>query len=116
MKTRKLVKAIHELHGGLPHLAEECFLEGDRMSQFGDPPYRIDIPVEVPGLVFEEVHPNCIRGRIGGKEAPIINLQGLIKSKPPGAIRTPATSKHWRKSKPQESGRPNNTESFFTIP
>jgi hypothetical protein len=51
------------------------------MSQFGDPPYRIDILVDVPGLIFEEVHPKCIRGRIGGKEAPFINLQDLIKSK-----------------------------------
>ena len=51
------------------------------MSQFGDPPYRIDILVDVPGLVFEEVYPNCIRGKIAGKEAPIINLKDLIKSK-----------------------------------
>ncbi len=79
--ANKLVKVIHEFFGEQPHITEECFLDADRMSQFGDPPYRIDILVEVPGLVFEEVLPNCIRGKIGGKEAPIINLQDLMKSK-----------------------------------
>jgi hypothetical protein len=77
----KLVKVINEFFGEQPHITEECFLDSDRMSQFGDPPYRIDILVDVPGLIFEEVHPKCIRGRIGGKEAPFINLQDLIKSK-----------------------------------
>ncbi len=77
----KLVKVINEFFGEKPHITEECFLDSDRMSQFGDPPYRIDILVDVPGLIFEEVHPKCIRGRIGGKEAPFINLQDLIKSK-----------------------------------
>lgn len=79
--ARKLVKVINEFYGSQPHITEECFLDSDRMSQFGDPPYRIDILVDVPGLVFDEVHPNCIRGKIGGKEAPIISLKDLIKSK-----------------------------------
>ena len=79
--ARKLVKVIYEFYGHQPHITEECFLDSDRMSQFGDPPYRIDILVDVPGLVFEEVYPNCISGKIAGKEAPIINLKDLIKSK-----------------------------------
>lgn len=77
----KLVKVVNEFYGHQPHITEECFLDSQRMSQFGDPPYRIDILVDVPGLIFEEVHPNCIQGKIGGKEALIINLQDLIKSK-----------------------------------
>lgn len=79
--ARKLVRVVNEFYGDQPHITEECFLDGDRMSQFGDPPYRIDILVDVPGLNFDEVHPNCIRGKIGGKETRIINLQDLIKSK-----------------------------------
>lgn len=77
----KLVQVINEYFGDQPHITKECFLDSNRMSQFGDPPYRIDILVDVPGLVFDEVYPNCIRGKIGGSEALIINLQDLIKSK-----------------------------------
>jgi hypothetical protein len=79
--ARKLVNAINDFYGDQPQINQECFLDDDRMCQFGDPPYRIDILVNVPGLVFEEVHPNCIHGKIGGKLAPIINLTDLIKSK-----------------------------------
>lgn len=77
----KLVKVINEFYGYQPHITEDCFLDSDRMNQFGDPPYRIDILVDVPGIVFEEVQQNHIKGKIGGKEAPILGLDDLIKSK-----------------------------------
>jgi len=41
----------------------------------------IDILVNVPGIVFSEVHPRHITGKIGGKDAPILALEDLIKSK-----------------------------------
>ena len=78
--ARKLVKVIYEFYGHQPHITEECFLDSDRMSQFGDPPYRIDILVDVPGLVFEEVYPNCIRGKIAGKEALLSTSKTLSKA------------------------------------
>lgn len=77
----KLVTIINEYYGHQPHITEESFLDDDRMSQFGNPPYRIDILVNVPGLVFEEVYLNTIKGKIGSAIATLINLSDLIKSK-----------------------------------
>lgn len=79
--ARKLVRVVNEFFGEQPHITEECFLDDDRMGQFGDPPFRIDILVKVPGLVFSEVHPRHIIGKIAGKDAPILSLPDLIKSK-----------------------------------
>lgn len=79
--ARKLVAIINEFYGNQPHITEDCFLDDDRMSQFGDPPYRIDILVNVPGIIFEQVHPNAIQGKIGNTKATIINLTDLIQSK-----------------------------------
>jgi hypothetical protein len=79
--ARKLVKVVNDFYGDQPHITEECFLDDSRMSQFGDPPYRIDILIDVPGLEFEKARPNCIHGMIGGKEAPILGLSDLIRSK-----------------------------------
>jgi hypothetical protein len=75
------VTIINEYYGHQPRITEESFLDDDRMIQFGHPPYRIDILVNVPGLVFEEVYPNTIKGKIGTVSANLINLLDLMKSK-----------------------------------
>jgi len=77
----KLVKVINEYFGHQPHITEESFLDDDRMGQFGDPPYRIAILVNVPGLDFSDVYPRHIIGKIDGKDVPILALEDLIKSK-----------------------------------
>ncbi len=77
----KLVKVVNEFYGEQPHITVESFLDDDRMSQFGLPPYRVDILVKVPGITFEEVYPNRISGKIADTPAPIINLSDLKKSK-----------------------------------
>jgi predicted nucleotidyltransferase len=79
--ARKLVKVINEFFGPQPHITEDCFLDDDRMSQFGAPPYRIDVLVNVPGIEFADVAPQAIKGKIGGTQASIIDLPDLIKSK-----------------------------------
>ncbi len=79
--AQKIVKVVHQYFGEQPHITEECFLDDDRMGQFGDPPYRIDILVKVPGLVFNEVYPRHIIGKIAGKDVPILALSDLVKSK-----------------------------------
>jgi len=79
--AEKLVKVVNEFFGYQPHITEESFLDDDRMGQFGEPPYRIDILVNVPGIVFSEVYPRHIMGKIDGKDAPMLCLQDLIISK-----------------------------------
>lgn len=79
--TQKLVKVVNEYIGHQPHITEECFLDDDRMGQFGDPPFRIYILVNVPGIVFNDVYPRHLIGKIGGKDAPVLALEDLIKSK-----------------------------------
>jgi len=79
--VRKLVNVINEYFGHQPHITEESFMDDDRMGQFGDPPYRIDILVDVPGIAFADVYPRHILGKIDGKPAPMLSLQDLIKSK-----------------------------------
>lgn len=85
VNARRLVSAINDCFGNQPHIAGECFLDHDRMEQFGDSPFRIDILVKVPGLVFSEVYSRHGIGKIAGKDAPFLSLPHLIKSKQPAA-------------------------------
>ena len=51
--AERIVKAIHEFFGPLPEVEIENFLDEDRMSQFGVPPYRIDILTKIRGVNYE---------------------------------------------------------------
>lgn len=79
--AERIVKAIHEFFGPLPEVQIENFLDEDRMSQFGVPPYRIDILTKIRGVNFEEAYPRRVMFSLAGLEVPFIGIDDLKQNK-----------------------------------
>jgi len=88
----RIVKAIHEFFGPLPEVQVRNFLDEGRMTQFGVPPYRIDILTKIQGVTFEDAYPNCILSPLAGLEVPFIASKTSSKTNAPrGVTKTSAT-------------------------
>lgn len=79
--AERIVKAIHDFFGPLPEVKVETFLDDSRMSQFGQPPYRIDILTSILGVAFEDAYPRRVLHPLAGLEVPFISLEDLKKNK-----------------------------------
>ena len=79
--AERIVSAINEFFGVLPEVQMENFLDDTRMSQFGVPPYRIDILVKILGVTFEEAYPRCEMLPLAGTNIPFIGLADLKQNK-----------------------------------
>ncbi len=79
--AKRIVAAVHDYFGPLPGVSEESYLDDKRMSQFGVPPYRIDILVSIPGVDFSEAYPRKEMLSLGGTAVPFISLEDLKKNK-----------------------------------
>jgi hypothetical protein len=77
----RIVHAIHEFFGPLPEVRVENFLDEERMSQFGVPPYRIDILTKIRGVSFEEAYPRRVMFPLAGLEVPFIGMEDLKQNK-----------------------------------
>lgn len=79
--AKRMLAAITEFFGPQPALSIESFLDDERMSQLGVPPYRIDILVGIRGVTFSEAYPRHQLHMLAGAEVPFISYEDLIKSK-----------------------------------
>jgi predicted nucleotidyltransferase len=79
--AERIVKAIHEFFGPLPEVKTENFLDDKRMSQFGVPPYRIDILVSILGVTFEDAYARREMLPLAGIHIPFIGLEDLKNNK-----------------------------------
>lgn len=79
--AEKIVSAIHDFFGPLPEVSVANFLDETRMSQFGVPPYRIDILVKIRGVDFEQAYPRREMLPLGGTDVPFIGLEDLKQNK-----------------------------------
>lgn len=79
--ARRIVAAVEKFFGPLPGVTEEAYLDEKRMSQFGVPPYRIDILVDILGVDFDEAYPRHVMMPLGGVPVPFISLEDLKKNK-----------------------------------
>ena len=79
--AEKIVRAIHEFFGPLPEVCSENFLDDTRMSQLGDPPYRIDILVKILGVTFEDAYLRREMLSLGGTDIPFIGFADLKLNK-----------------------------------
>ena len=66
--------------GSLPGF-KESFLKGDRITQFGLPPNRIDILTKIDGVSFSEAVLDCIWGELDGLRLPVMSRAALIRNK-----------------------------------
>ena len=60
---------------------EECFLQPDRILQFGVPPNRIDILTLISGVTFAQAMQSRVQGEIDGVSVPLIGRECLIQNK-----------------------------------
>lgn len=79
--AKRIVAAVHDFFGPLPGITEESYLDEDRMSQLGVPPYRIDILVSILGVEFADAYPRREMLPLAGALIPFISLQDLKKNK-----------------------------------
>jgi hypothetical protein len=79
--AERIVRAVHEFFGPLPEVQVENFLDEERMSQFGVPPYRIDILTKIRGVSFEEAYPRRVMFSLAGLEVPFIGIDDLKQNK-----------------------------------
>jgi len=79
--AKRIVSAVHEFFGPLPDVTEECYLDKKRMSQFGVPPYRIDILTHILGVNFEDAYSRMQMLPLAGVLVPFISLDDLKKNK-----------------------------------
>jgi predicted nucleotidyltransferase len=75
--AERIVAAIHDFFGPLPNVQVENFLDDKRMSQLGEPPYRIDILVKILGVTFEEAYARVEMLDLAGEKFPFIGLADL---------------------------------------
>lgn len=57
------------------------FQDPEVVTQFGLPPYRIDVMTSVSGLTFAEAWGARIEGRIEGVQVPILDRDSFIRNK-----------------------------------
>lgn len=79
--SKQIVAAVHSFFGPLPGVSEEAYLDDKRMSQFGVPPYRIDILVSILGVDFIDAYPRREMMPLCGTLVPFISLQDLKANK-----------------------------------
>ena len=79
--AKRIVAAVQSLFGPLPGVTEEAYLDEKRMSQFGLPPYRIDILVSILGVDFYDAYPRREMMPLGGTPVPFISLEDLKANK-----------------------------------
>jgi hypothetical protein len=57
------------------------FTEPDMVTQFGMPPFRVDILTSVSGVSFDAAWPDRIVAEIEGVRVPILGLEAFIQNK-----------------------------------
>lgn len=62
-------------------VAVSDFTELDMVTQFGVPPYRIDILTSVSGVTFEDAWQERIEAEIEGVLVPILGLRAFVANK-----------------------------------
>lgn len=79
--VRRLSKALVEFGAPPVVIDEDALLTPDIVTQFGQPPSRIDLLNAIDGVSFAEVWRGAIRVTIGAHPVRVIGLQELRKNK-----------------------------------
>ena len=62
-------------------VTRDDFLKPDVVSQFGVPPYRIDVMTSISGVAFGSAWDERIEAEIEGVRVPIIGLEAFVANK-----------------------------------
>lgn len=76
----RVVAALESAGFGFPELTTQAFIAGKGII-LGEPPMRVDIISDLPGVRFEEAWPNCPHDHYGDALVPYIGLDDLLRNK-----------------------------------
>ena len=80
--AEKIVAALQEFGFHSPVLKKELFMRDDGIVRMGNPPWKIELFVSIPGVIFAECYAVRNDWNISGDlHIPMISLQDLIKNK-----------------------------------
>ena len=79
--AKKVVQCLRDFGFDTPQLDESLFTRNHGIVRMGNPPWKIELFVQIPGVEF----PECYEGReswpVGDLSIPIISLSHLRKNK-----------------------------------
>jgi hypothetical protein len=79
--VRQLIAALKEFSAPPEVLDADTLMRANIVSQFGEPPHRIDLLSEIDGVTYSEVSKGAVTARIGGRTLRVIGLEELLKNK-----------------------------------
>ncbi|MGB2865095.1 MAG: DUF6036 family nucleotidyltransferase [Sedimentisphaerales bacterium] len=79
--SKAVYTALKEFGAPLKDLAPADFTQEGYFYQMGNPPFRLDVMMSIPGMTFENAWKNREKVQIEGLVIPFISKADLIKSK-----------------------------------
>ena len=79
--VRRLLAAMQEFGAPSEVIDEAALLTPDIVTQFGEPPFRIDLLNAIDGVTFAEVWRGAVAVAIAQHQVPVIGLDALKKNK-----------------------------------
>lgn len=82
--AKAVFAALKEFGAPLKDLAPSDFMQGGYFYQMGNPPFRLDVMMSIPGLTFETAWANREEVQVEGSVIPFISKADLIRAKEAG--------------------------------
>jgi len=82
--SKAVYAALKEFGAPLKSLAPADFTQEGYFYQMGNPPFRLDVMMSIPGVTFETAWANRERVQVEGLVIPFISKADLIKAKEAG--------------------------------
>jgi len=82
--SKAVYAALKEFGAPLKDLVPADFTHNGYFYQMGNPPFRLDVMMSIPGVTFETAWANRENVRLAGLAIPFISKADLIKSKEAG--------------------------------
>ena len=79
--VRRLLAAMQEFGAPAEVIDQQALLTPDIVTQFGQPPFRIDLINAIDGVTFAEVWKGAVAVAIARRQVRVIGLDELRKSK-----------------------------------
>lgn len=79
--VNKLIKALSEFGFKSLEFKTEDFMSSNKIIQFGNPPYRIDILTSIDGVDFNDAWNRKIVAKYGDQDIFFISKEDMIKNK-----------------------------------
>ncbi|MBN1973250.1 MAG: hypothetical protein JW787_06400 [Sedimentisphaerales bacterium] len=79
--SKAVFEALKEFGAPLKNLTADDFMQEDYFYQMGNPPFRLDIMMSIPGITFNQAWANREYVQVEQVSIPFISKDDLIKTK-----------------------------------